>query len=485
MSLTKRNGLAPGQIIGEWILEEFIGDGGNGDVWRVSGRDGKPYAIKVLRKLDNEAYARFRFEIEALNKLGDMAGIVPLLDKHLPDNPKKDKPWFVMPLAISFGKYARNKSPVDLVRDLLVLAQTIEQLHRKGISHRDIKPANFLYLDGRLCLSDFGLVKYPERQELTPEKRDIGAKFTMAPEMRRHASAADGLPADVYSFAKSLWIALSGEELGFDGQYNTSSILSLRNHIRETYTTTLDQLLVECTDTDPARRPTMATVTRRLEEWLETIADFHRRNLKEWSEVTRTLFPLAVPAQAAWSDIDDICLVLGEIAKVPALNHMFYPTGGGNTITGVSRSAEPDMIELHIDEKIAEILKPAKLTYESFGFDSRWSYFRLEAAPVKATGVSRALDSAGESEALTEITPGRYIPYEHWDADEYLGAPLPATARPVTRFLKGSFVFFSTRSIYNQEPSTYDARHNKMTEDQFREYIRRSAQHTPPNHSER
>jgi len=122
------------------------------------------------------------------------------------------------------------------------------------------------------------------------------------------------------------------------------------------------------------------------------------------------------------------------------------------------------------------VLKPAKLTYESFGADSHWSYFRLEAAPIEATGVPRGLDSAGESESLTEIASGQYIPYDHWDAGEYRGDALPAAARPVTRFLKGAFVFFSTGSIYNQTPDTYDARHNKMTEDQFRIYIQRQAQ---------
>lgn len=474
MSEVRKISLVPGAVVGEWTLVECIGGGGNGDVWKASGSDGECYAIKLLRKIETEAYTRFKFEIAALEKLGDMEGIVPIIEKHLPDDPKKDKPWFVMPLAVPFGDRA-PRDPVDRVRDLLVLAQTIDRLHRQGISHRDIKPANLLYLNSRICLSDFGLVKYPGRQDLTPEKRDVGAKFTMAPEMRRHASAADGLPADVYSFAKSLWIVLSGQELGFDGQYNTSSVLSLHNHLPETYTTTLDQLLVECTDSDPMRRPPMAVVIKRLEEWLETIADFHIRNLKEWNELTRKLFPLVVPTRAAWSDIDDICLVLGEVAKVPSLNHMFYPTGGGNTITGVSRAAEKGMIELHIGDKNAEILKPAKLSYESFGTDSRWSYFRLEAAPVKPTGIPRAIDSDGAAEALTEIAPGEYVPYEHWDAGEYQDAPLPAMARPVTRFLKGAFVFFSTRSFYNADPGTYDARHNRMDEESFREYIEKLA----------
>jgi hypothetical protein len=195
------------------------------------------------------------------------------------------------------------------------------------------------------------------------------------------------------------------------------------------------------------------------------------RNTQEWSEVQKSLFPSGAPARTLWTQIDTICSILAQIAKVPALNHMFYPNKGGNTITGVSRAAESGMIALHIGEKIAEILKPAKLTYESFGNDSSWSYFRLEVAPVLPTGVPGALAHDAISETLTELLPGQYVEYRHWDSGEYNGEPLPREARPVSRFLKGSFVFFSTRSAYNGDPSTYDARHNAMTEDRFREYI--------------
>ncbi|WP_143960188.1 hypothetical protein [Litoribacter populi] len=44
----------------------------------------------------------------------------------------------------------------------------------------------------------------------------------------------------------------------------------------------------------------------------------------------------------------------------------------------------------------------------------------------------------------------------------------------VTRWFRGSFVIFCKRSIYNRNPSTYDGRHNKMTTDEFRDYIQRS-----------
>jgi serine/threonine-protein kinase len=380
-----------------------------------------------------------------------------------------------MPVAVPFEKYEANRSTEQIVEDFVLLATTLEMLHSKSIHHRDIKPANLLYWNGRLCFSDFGLVKYPEREEITPKKRDVGPKFTMAPEMRRYAAAADGGPADVYSFCKTLWIAITRQNQGFDGQYTTNSIVSLKSFVPTLYTTTLDQLFVECTDNDPRRRPDIKQVTPRLKEWLKVVGDFHARNQSEWAELQHTLFPCGTPTRVTWEQIDATCAVLEEIAKVPALNHMFYPSGGGNTITAVSRASEHGLIALHVGECSAVLLRPKKLTYESFGIDPNWNYFRLEAAPLEPTGIRGAVDSDGIYEALTEISPGKYIPYHHWANNDYQGQLLPSEARPINRFLKGSFVFFGTRSTYNQDPRAYDARHDEMTEDEFRQYIQANA----------
>jgi serine/threonine-protein kinase len=426
--------------------------------------------------MGEEPYKRFRAEVAILEKLGNFPGIVPLVEHNLPEDANSGPPWYVMPLATPFEPKPRKTTAVQTVQEFCGLAGTLDALHAKNIAHRDIKPANLMYFNGRLCLSDFGLVKYPGRESLTKHRRDVGAKHTMAPEMRRYGWKADGLPADVHSFAKTLWIALTGEELGFDGQYNTTSGLALSRYLDKTYTTTLDQLLVECTDTDPTRRPTISQVRERLEDWVATVEDFELRNPAEWRELSNKLFPLAAPAQAVWREIDEICRVLNEVAKVPALNHMFYPTGGGMTIVGVSRAAEPGFIELRTGPRSASILRPHKLSYESFGSDARWTYFRLEAEAVSPTGLPRALDRKGMSEELCEIEPGEYVGYEAWDDHEYAGEALPAAARPIVRFVKGSFVLFSTSSAYNRTSSTYDARHDLMTEDQFRDYIRKNAE---------
>nr|MBV6628679.1 protein kinase [Oceanococcus sp. HetDA_MAG_MS8] len=475
--IRKCNGRRAGELVGSWQLDYLLGRGGNGDVWRAkkAGEAAANYAVKFLHKTDSESRARFRVEIDTLKKIGPTAGVVPIVDCNNPPNEAAEVPWFVMPLAQSFEEYKLHKSKVDLAKDFVSLAQTLHELHQQGYSHRDIKPANILFYDNQLCFSDFGLVKFPEREDLTPQKRDVGAKFTMAPEMRRRAADADGIRADVYSFAKTLWIAITGEDLGFDGQYNPDSVLALRSHLEGLYTTPLDRLLTECTDTDPNRRPSMASVRDRIKEWVALTEDFFKRNQLEWVELTNKLFPFGAPARASWSGIDEICTVLSAIADAPSLNHMFYPSKGGMTLLGANRSHEPGKIELLVGVKKVEILEPRKLSYESFGADLNWSYFRLEAKEIDPSGVEDAVYADGISEELTEISPGKYVPYRHWDYGELNGQPLPDSARPVTRFLEGSFVFFSTSSAYNQAPETYDARHNNMSEDVFRAYVERSA----------
>jgi serine/threonine-protein kinase len=477
LTARRRSEAIAGKELNGWRLAKKIGSGGNGVVWRAT-KDGLPNrAIKILQRVSPTSYARFTAEVQALSMAKDIEGIIPVLESHLPDLSSGDTPWFAMPLAEQFDMSVSGKEPIDVVREFVLLAQTLSELHGMQIFHRDIKPANLLALGGRLCFSDFGLVKFPARGDITPLKQDVGPKFTMAPEMRRDALHADPGPADVYSFSKALWIALTKQPLAFDGQYVADSYVGLKRYLSGVYTTTLDELISACTDNDPSARPPIQMVLTRLKEWIELAENFEQRNLKEWVEVQDRLFPLGAPRSASWTDMDAICQVLNLVAGIPSLNHMFFPDGGGMTIEGVSRSAEDGLIVLH--HGFHTVLKPAKLTFESSAAGSKWNYFRLEAAPIDPVEPIEEDEADFQrnrySEAFCEIRPGEYVDPSAWEYAEYADQPLPAGARPVTRYLKGSFVIFSTRSDYNLNPDTYDARHEKMTEPQFRDYIARHA----------
>jgi serine/threonine-protein kinase len=465
-----------GDKIGTWRLEERISGGGNGVVWRVS-KNGQPdRALKILRKLSPTTRDRLQAEIGALKMAAGVDGIVPLLDHDIPHNVDKGPQWFVMPMAAPPATAFKSREAVEIVRPFVALAQTLAQLHTLNIHHRDIKPANLLALDGRLCFSDFGLVKYPTRKDITPEKGDVGPKFTMAPEMRRQAARAAGGPADVYSLAKTLWIMLTEQAYGFDGQYSSAGVLAVSRYHKDILSAPLDDLLVECTDNDPLRRPTAEALASRLADWISLQEDFHQRNLKEWAVVQNQLFPLGSPSHATWTDINDICAVLRLVSRTPSLNHLFYPDGGGNTIESVTLAGEPGLIV--IKALTVAILKPRKLTFESFGLASAWNYFRLEADVIASLPVPGGyVDAKKSRQTLCELSPGQYVSVRAWDNDEHEGTPLPAGARLVNRYLGGAFVIFSTRSHYNLDPATYDGRHNKVSEADFRQYI---ASHVTP-----
>lgn len=454
-----------------WTLVEAIDSGGNADVWLARHPDHPTAAIKILRDLGEEPYARFRNEISALQKLGDVKGIMPMLDFSFPDG-KGARPWYAMPLAITSMEFLRGGDSRKIVSEFIRLGETLTTLHAEKIAHRDIKPQNLLGWDGRLCFSDFGLVKYPDLTPITKPRRDVGAKFTMAPEMRREASGADGLPADVFSFAKTLWIFLTGKPLSFDGPYVASSSVGLKNFLPGEYTTTLDVLLTDCTQHDPVARPSIEQVVKRLQDWLKITDDFQLRNANEWSEFSKRLFLLQNPGQADWTNVAAIVSVLNEVAKVPSLNHMFFPDGGGMTLEEARLAPETGFLELHMG--YIALLKPAKLSYVSFGHDPKWDYLRLEAEPVHPTGYYATRDG-DYLEYLSELRPGQYA---HPDVYEYRHdneRVLPAGSRGIVRYLRGSFVFFSTSSPYNQNSATYDARHEKMSETEFKEYMGRHA----------
>lgn len=257
----------------------------------------------------------------------------------------------------------------------------------------------------------------------------------MAPEMRREAAKADGSAADVYSFAKTLWIALVGELRGFDWQYAPIGALSLGDRHPRIFSTPLDELLSECTDNDPTKRPSMVVVQRRLADWIVIEEDFHKRNLSEWVAVQKQLFPHGAPAQTTWTGIDEICSVLRLASGTEGLNHMFFADGGGSALQGVMLAAEPGFIRLNAG--LLSIAKPRKLTFESFGMGARMNYFRLELEDVDPMDtVGAYVSKNGHYEAVCEIRPGEYVTPDAWENAGYRGAPLPVGAAPVSRLLK-------------------------------------------------
>jgi hypothetical protein len=473
-----RNFFKGGQEFGQWILVSYLGGGGNGEVWKCKNKDGKEAAIKILKKIKEKAYARFADETSVIEKNADIEGILPILDKHLPNLSSGETPFYVMPIAEPAEDKLRTASIEKKIEAIVDVAEILLKLHKRGISHRDIKPPNILFYKSRFVPADFGLVDFPDKQEVSSPNEEIGAKWTMAPEMRRESSKADGQKADVYSLAKTLWILITGYSKGFDGQYSADSILELKRHMKGKYSTPIDNLLIKCTDNDPQRRPTIEEFINALKKWEAFNKSFHERNINQWFEIQSKLFPISIPQRAIWEDPEEILKVLKMVCAYKSLNHVFFPDRGGLDLDDVKLAYEKGCLEL--DFGSPHIIKPQRLVLESFGSDPEWNYFRLELAELTATDVHGddpspvPYDKRYDREKISELSPGNYYPsevlYDFSYGEDYF---IPESSRHIQRWFRGCFLILCKRSWYNLSKDTYDGRHNGMATDNFREYVQK------------
>lgn len=479
--------LRKGQKFGDWQLREFLGEGGNGFVWLASGSTSNEAAVKILAKFDGKSkskvYARFRNEVEVVQANSDIGGILPILDCHLPDEITEDLPWYAMPVAQPLDKYLKDKNFEVAVQVVLKIGKALAELHTRGVCHRDVKPANILVKDDKFYLTDFGLVDYPDKLDITSMNEQIGARWTMAPEMKRSSHTADGKLADVYSLAKTLWILLTGRKDGFEGQYDPAGINGLQRlrlteiddeegyydeKPRLAYIKPLDDLLRVSTDDDPRQRPNMRQFIESLAQWIDTYKDFEKCNRLQWHDIQTRLFPFAMPQRAFWENIDRIIEILDYLGSVSDLNHMLLPGGGGMDVLGARKGLESNTIELLISGSWVYIVRPKRLVFENFDFDWSWNYFRLETGDLQRTDISSV---SRFYEDLVEIAPLHYISIDAWYEDQDGERAYPPESREVCRYLNGTFLILQKTSVYNRIPDTYDGRHNQMGTDEFREYI--------------
>lgn len=468
---------------GNWKLIKFLGSGGNGVVWLAKNSGGEMGAIKILSNLKGrKTYERFKVEIDVLIKNSDIKGILPILDLFLPENIDTEFPWYVMPVAQPITEYLEGKTYEDIALALFEISKTLAQLHERGVSHRDIKPANLLVINGSYFIGDFGLADCPEKPDLTASNERIGAMATIAPEMRRKGDKSNGIAADVYSISKTLWILLTGITQGFDGQYNADSVNGISNfklvwpkddwvYIKEDvpqlYTNPIDDLLRRCTSDNPAERPNIVEFTDKLMSWLEILKNFEQRNQLQWEDIHSVFFPSEIPDRAFWSNIEVITRILNFLGTIDNLNHMHFPSGGGQDLLGAKIGLEDRTIELNFGSRHVYVVQPQRLLFESFGYDLEWNYFRLETGGLEPIGVGEIYRNR---ETVVELEPLEYVERDCWDIGEYRGEELPSTARLVSRFISGDFVIVSKRSMYNRA-STYTGVHNRMNSDEFRNYI--------------
>lgn len=251
-----------------------LGSGGNATVWVATrSSSDEQFALKVLNtsKAGREPYQRFVREITFLKELKDAAGVLPLIEAHLPDQPTgQDRPWLTMPIATGIGEALAGAPFERVITALSMVASTLARLAESGVAHRDIKPANLYQLDDTWLVGDFGLVRVPDLEELTRSGRPLGPAHFTPYEMIQDPVKADPHLADVYSLGKTIWVLATEQHFPPEGHQPSNSrgftVADLRPH---PHASALDLLIDRMTRLRPAERPNMAQVARDLKAWLE------------------------------------------------------------------------------------------------------------------------------------------------------------------------------------------------------------------------
>jgi serine/threonine protein kinase len=266
---------SPRRIVGPWTLHEQLGRGGNGTVWRAScSESDTDVALKIINstRVEREPYRRFVREIEFLREHQDDAGVLPLLDAYLPEEPSRDDPpWLAMPIAIPIADALADATLDDVVASVATIADTLCRLEADfNIAHRDLKPGNLYHLSDTWLIGDFGLVSVPDADPLTQEGRQVGPAHYTAYEMIIDATSADPHPADVYSLGKTLWALATGLAYPPEGHQPIRTrgfeIGDFRPHARAG---ALDHEVDLMTRLHAEERPSKQQVARDLAAWRE------------------------------------------------------------------------------------------------------------------------------------------------------------------------------------------------------------------------
>ena len=199
---------------GEYTLEEEIGRGGMGIVYRARGQENQPVAIKMILKGDFATAAereRFDSEAAAAAKL-DHPNIIPI--KEVGEH--NGRAFFCMELiegqALS-DRLARGPLlPEEAARIMSQISQAIHHAHKQGVLHRDLKPSNILLdREGNAFVADFGLAKQQHGDpSLTRSGAVLGTPAYMSPEQAAGLRSQIGVTSDVYSLGAILYHMLTG-----------------------------------------------------------------------------------------------------------------------------------------------------------------------------------------------------------------------------------------------------------------------------------
>ena len=283
--------------LGQYMLEDKIGEGGMGTVYRAShALLRRPAALKLLTGTSGNAAERFEREVQITARLTHPNTVAVFDYGHTPDGVF----YYAMEYleGVSLEDLVEEHGAQDVRRTVHILLQAcgaLEEAHRAGLVHRDIKPANIMLTERGgvqdfVKVLDFGLVKESANEgigadpKLSNVNTIMGTPHYLAPEGILDPEGVDGR-ADIYALGATAYFLLTGKR-AFDGT-NLVEVCSKHLHepapspraARNEVPDGLSKVIVACMAKKKEDRPKDAGVLAdqiracNVEEW--TRADAH------------------------------------------------------------------------------------------------------------------------------------------------------------------------------------------------------------------
>jgi serine/threonine-protein kinase len=286
--------------LGQYTLEEKIGEGGMGAVYRARhALLRRPTAVKLLpqEKAGEDEIRRFEREVQLTAQLSHPNTVAIFDYGRTPDGVFYYAMEYLDGLALDKLVAAHGAQPVGRVVHILKqVCGALGEAHDKGVVHRDIKPSNIMLCErgGLLDVAkvvDFGLVR-PFRLDgdqvtvaMTTTRTLLGTPDYMSPEAVTGSDQLDGR-SDLYAVGAVGYFLLTGTPV-----FEAKTVMEVCAHHLHTpaerpsvrlglpVPADVESLLLQCLAKAPADRPATAwvlqdafSITAAAREWSQADA---------------------------------------------------------------------------------------------------------------------------------------------------------------------------------------------------------------------
>ena len=294
--------------LGQYTLEQKIGEGGMGIVYRARhAMLRRPTAIKLLppERAGEQNLARFEREVQLTSLLTHPNTIAIYDYGRTPDGVFYYAMEYLDGIDLEeLVKRDGPQTPGCVVHILEQVAGALAEAHTARLIHRDIKPANVLLCErggapGVAKVVDFGLVKYdrpesPTNPALSTVNAIMGTPLYLSPEAIAQPAALDAR-SDLYSLGAVGYFLLTGQHV-----FDAPTVVEVCGHHLHTPPTPpserlgralppdLERVILGCLEKDPERRPQTAAELGAMLAALPCRGEWTQQTAVEWWRRVRT-----------------------------------------------------------------------------------------------------------------------------------------------------------------------------------------------------